>query len=372
MALPERIRKIAFLCANLLVIALVYSTIMGLNVQYFARYVVVVLCFYFLTLKLANRGMWLAAVWAPILFLAGTRYFGPASMTYEFIGLSYMAFRLSQLVIIVRNRMVAMPSFLDYLGFSFFVPTLFVGPISSYTTFAASYSSVDRTRFPVDVCVQRIAVGAVKVLYLGAVLERVSYSGFLLDGNAHPPVDLVIAAIAYYLYFYCNFSGFCDVMIGAAGLLGIKVSENFNNPLSARNVQDFWNRWHITLTNYMKDMFFTPVAKALVTRLPPALSKHAIALTILMVFALIGLWHGREIRYVIWGALNGAAVVINYYYDIFLRRYLSRDQLNWYRKNRIIHALAVVITFSFICASLFFVGVNSEDMRGIFEKISNR
>ncbi len=371
-ALPERVRKFAFVCANLSVIALVYCTILAVDIQYFARYVLVVICFYFLTLKLANRGMWMAAVLAPILVLAGTRYFGPPAMTYEFIGLSYMSFRLSQLVVIVRNRMVPMPSLLDYLGFAFFVPTLFVGPISSYTTFAASYTSVDRTRFPIDVCIQRIAVGAVKVLYLGPIFDRVSYTAFLADGNAHPPVDLVIAAVAYYLFFYCNFSGFCDAMIGAAGLLGIKVSENFNNPFAARNVQDFWGRWHITLTNFMRDMFFTPVAKTLVSRLPPALSKHAIALTILVVFLLIGLWHGREIRYLIWGAINGVAVVINYYYDIILRSRLSRDQLIRYRENRIIHTLAVVITFSVICTSLFFIGVSSDDMRLIFEKISNR
>ena len=98
--------------------------------------------------------------------------------------------------------------------------------------------------------------------------------------------------VFYYLYLYCNFSGYCDMAIGAAGLIGIPVAENFNNPFAARNVKDFWNRWHITLSSYMRDVVFAPLSKNLVRAMGPAYANHAIALTITVVFLLVGVWHG--------------------------------------------------------------------------------
>ena len=69
---------------------------------------------------------------------------------------------------------------------------------------------------------------------------------------------------AYYIYLYLNFSGFCDVVIGASALIGITIDENFDNPFRARNVNDFWTRWHITLSTYLRDMVFTPLSKMLI------------------------------------------------------------------------------------------------------------
>ena len=110
----------------------------------------------------------------------------------------------------------------------------------------------------------RVLVGAVKFKFFGPLLNQLTYSGLLLDGHPHLWVDLPIAAVAYYLYLYCNFSGFCDIAIGGAGLMGIPVAENFANPFAARNMKDYWNRWHITLSLYMRDVVFSPLSKALV------------------------------------------------------------------------------------------------------------
>src|SRR5262249_46161753 len=143
---------------------------------------------------------------------------------------------LSYLVLEVRNGLVKMPSVGEYLSFAFFVPTLVVGPISPYGTFREGFDKVDRVRTPVVTSFFRIIVGATKFQFLSSIFQTISYP-MLLDGHYHSLLDLAIAMVSYYLYIYFNFSGFCDVAVGVAGLLGLSVKENFNNPFIARDVK---------------------------------------------------------------------------------------------------------------------------------------
>lgn len=345
------LRSLLFIAVNLAGICFLCT----LSVEYLVLYLVLVTCFYILARTLTFSRIWWIAVLAPIIVLIIIRY-APGSLPADLglLGFSYMAFRLSQLVVIVRNKLTPMPGLLDYLSFSFFTPTLLVGPISSYSTFKHSFAHPDwKITIPSN-CFLRIVVGAVKYLFFGNILDRLTYSGLLLDGHPHRVVDLVVAAVAYYLFLYCNFSGICDIAIGSAGLLGIKVSENFDSPFAARNMREYWNRWHITLSSYMRDMFFTPVSKALCACLPGACSSHAIALTIVMVFILIGLWHGRDANYLVWGALNSLGVAANFYYGLLLKRVLSKEQLRSYHNNPYIRCLCICATFVYVCFCLFF------------------
>lgn len=360
------LRRVLFLIINLACAALICAA-QGDNVTYLnaylqglrdlGPYVVLISAIYLATRFLAFGQSWWIAAFLPIALLAIIRY-APASAVLRqehWIGFSYMAFRLSQLVVIVRNKLTPMPGLLEYLGFAFFAPTLMAGPISSYSTFAASESASDKSITPPLTCFMRVIIGACKVLFFSSVLSRLTYKGLLLDYHPHPPIDLVVAAVAYYLYLYFNFSGYCDIAIGASGLVGIKVSENFNKPFAARNIQDFWNRWHITLSSFMRDMFFSPVSKALVSRLPAPMAPHAIALTIFMVFVLIGAWHGRGLNFLIYGAIHATAVVTNYYYGLALKKYLTKEQFRAYQQNKYIKAVCIVVTFMFVAASLFFL-----------------
>lgn len=365
----EQLRKIVFLAINLVAIILVYL-VFKIEIAYLAYYLGIVLGFYALTRYLTyNRHLWLIPILTPITALVAVRYFFPSAEM--FIGLSYMVFRLSQLVVIVRNKITPMPSLLDYLSFSFFLPTMIMGPINSYSTFLTSSLEADKLKLPANTCFTRMFVGATKLLFFASILDRVTYKGLLLDQHAHSPIDLVVAAVAYYLYLYFSFSGFCDIMIGAAGLVGIKVSENFDMPLAARNLKDFWNRWHITLSSYMRDMVFTPVSTALVLRVPKSMSTHAIAVTILMVFILIGIWHGSEMRFALFGLLHGVGVTANLYYSIFLKTHLSPEQRKWYHQNRIIKCICIAMTFSYICFTLFFFANTPAQVETIFAHLKH-
>ena len=268
------------------------------------------------------------------------------------IGISYLAFRCSRLVLEVRNGVVKKPNFLEYLNFAFFLPTMPVGPINTYANFRRGFAA--RYEVPVGRAALRILVGAVKYQFLGNLCNQLTYSGLLLDDHPHHWMDLPVAMLFFYLYLYLNFSGFCDMAIGAAALIGIPVPENFDRPFAARNVKDFWNRWHITLSVWMRDVVFSPLSKFFVSKFGIVLADHAIALTITIVFLLVGVWHGCGWNFAAYGAVHALGVVANHYYTIFLKKKLGRDGFKAYNENRWIRAVAVVLTFCYCGASLIF------------------
>jgi D-alanyl-lipoteichoic acid acyltransferase DltB (MBOAT superfamily) len=286
-----------------------------------------------------------------------------------FIGISYIAFRTSYLVLEVRNGIVERPGFWEYLGFAFFVPTLPVGPISPFSLYRRAFGNTDRPIIPLGRALLRVIVGAVKFKFLGPLVNQIAYSGLLLDGNPHLWVDLPIAAVAYYIYLYCNFSGFCDMAIGGAGLMGIAVAENFDSPFAARNVKDFWNRWHITLSQYMRDVVFSPLSKMLVRSLGPANANHAIALTITTVFLIVGVWHGAGWRYAAFGAIHALGVVGNHYYTIWLKHRLGKEGFAAYNRSGSLRLIAQVLTFVYVTASLFLFANDEIAMKTIFSAL---
>jgi D-alanyl-lipoteichoic acid acyltransferase DltB (MBOAT superfamily) len=211
-----------------------------------------------------------------------------------------------------------------------------------------------------------VLVGAVKYAFFGPLLNQLTYTGLLLDGHPHLLVDLPIAAVAYYLYLYCNFSGFCDIAIGGAGLMRFAVAENFANPFAARNVGEFWNRWHITLSQFMREVVFSPLSKALVQAFGPAQANHAIALAILVVFLLVGVWHGAGWNYLMFGVAHALGVGANHYYTIGLKKWLKKETYAAYNRSRTIHAMAVTLTFIYVTFSYFAFANDWDAMKNIF------
>jgi len=284
------------------------------------------------------------------------------------VGLSYLAFRSSRLVLEVRNGSVKSPTIWEYLNFCFFLPTMPVGPINSYANFRRGFE-VQPLDYPIMTCALRILVGFVKFEFLSALCTQLAYSDMLMDDHFHHWIDLPVAIFFYYLYLYCNFSGFCDMAIGASGLIGIPVPENFDRPFAARNVKDFWNRWHMTLSQYMRDVVFGPLSKYFAHLLGPKQVDQAIALTIVVVFLLIGIWHGVGWNFVAYGAVHALGVVANLYYTIILKKWLGRDGFKAYNANPWIHAVAVVLTFCYCATSLILFANTFPELKEILSSL---
>lgn len=340
----------------------------------YLTYVALVIFQYVMFRVFVGKKAWLpwVAFFTPILVLILVRYvpasfYGAAYRPYGlfFIGISYLAFRSSYLVLEVRNGTVAAPSLWQYLGFCFFLPTMSVGPINTYSNhvqgFAAEPPAIPKARAAL-----RILVGMIKFKFLGSVCSQLGYSNLLFDDHYHHWMDLFVAALFYYLFLYLNFSGFCDMAVGAAGLIGIPVVENFDSPFAARNVRDFWNRWHITLSHYMRDVVFSPLSKFFVRLTGPANANHAIAITIAIVFLLVGVWHGVGWNFAAYGAAHALGVVVNHYYTIFLKNRLGREGFKAYNANPWIRAVAVGLTFCYCAATLLFFANTFPELKKMF------
>jgi D-alanyl-lipoteichoic acid acyltransferase DltB (MBOAT superfamily) len=312
------------------------------------------------------------AFFAPILFLIIVRYAPDTCWSglqtihpAFFIGISYLAFRASHLVLEVRNGVAPLPGIWEYLGFCFFVPIIPVGPINPYSNHRRGFDA-NKLEIPIPRAAMRVLVGFVKYKFIGSICFQLSYGYLLFDDHYHHWIDLAVAMIFYYLFLYCNFSGFCDMAIGAAGLMGIPVAENFDNPFAARNVKDFWNRWHITLSQYMRDVVFAPLSKFLVRLTGPANANHAIAITIIAVFLLVGIWHGVGWNFAAYGAAHALGVVVNHYYTIWLKKRLGREGFKAYNSNRWIRATAITLTFTYCEGTLFLFANTFPEMKRIF------
>jgi len=267
-----------------------------------------------------------------------------------YLGLSYVAFRLGLLALEVRNRVVPCPSLAEYLGFTFMPLTLSVGPISAYSLFRRSLSKPAAP--PISVVLPRFLKGATKYLLLGNLVNQLTYAGLLGDGHPHSPVDVIVAILAYYVYLYLNFSGYCDMVVAAAAGCGIEIQENFDAPFSARNLQDFWKRWHMTLGTFLRDLLFSPLSKYIATKQGGRNIQHAVAVSIFCVFLVIGVWHGVGWNFALYGAVHGVGVVTVHYYTQFLRKRLSRKAYQDYMANRLIKGAAIIVTQSFAALSL--------------------
>ncbi len=333
--------------------------------------------------KRDGAGWGAAALWFPIVVLILVKYIpwvqrsfntslhkvGVLHLSALFVGLSYLTFRICHLVQEVRNEVVEMPTLAEYLSFSFFVPTLSLGPINPYSQFIDSYRNPDREKTPINRSLLRILIGLTKYVFLSTLLNQYTYSGLLLDGHYHHKIDLLVSLFGYTLYLYCNFSGFCDIVIGASGLIGISVMENFNVPFSARNLQEFWNRWHISLSTWLRDMMFTPLVKALVRIFGPKSTNNVIAFSICAVFIVIGIWHGVGINFALFGLFHGIGLATVHYYGYFLKKGLGKQRFLAYRDNLYIAAVGRAMTFTYFSLSLFLFANSWDNMKQIFKML---
>jgi D-alanyl-lipoteichoic acid acyltransferase DltB (MBOAT superfamily) len=303
-----------------------------------------------------NRGLF--TIVFPVMVLAAAKYipghwgeFYPGKrFTVLYLGLSYVAFRLGLLALEVRNRVVLLPTLSEYLSFTFMPLTLSIGPISTYSLYQRSLSKPSRV--PVSDVTLRFLKGFTKYLVVANLANQLTYQGLLHDGHPHSPMDIIVAVLAYYAYLYLNFSGYCDMVIAAGALCGMEIQENFNSPVLSRNMQEFWNRWHITLSAYMRDLVFSPLSKYLVRTFGAKSLQSAIAFSIFCVFLLIGIWHGVGWNYLLFGVSQGVGVVTAHFYEQFLKKKLGRLSYQKYMANPYIKWTAVVVTQMFFAFSL--------------------
>jgi D-alanyl-lipoteichoic acid acyltransferase DltB (MBOAT superfamily) len=214
---------------------------------------------------------------------------------------------------------------------------------------------------------ERVIVGFFKVNVLGLMFSTLQNRAI----NALSPNQPIMigaltgAAIAasYSIYLYFNFSGYTDMVIGISQFLRIRLPENFNRPFSADNFLEFWNRWHLTLSNWLKTYVYNPLLMAVMRRFPSASTAFLGVLAFFVTFFLIGLWHGQTSEFIFYGVLLGAGISVNKLYQIQMTKTMGKKRYKALCDNWIYQTVCRGLTFTFFSLSLLWFWSNWTQLR---------
>ena len=255
------------------------------------------------------------------------------------IAISFLTFHALSYIIDVNDRKLKpTTSLVDILLYISFFPHLVAGPIVRAAKF------LGQTTHPSSPADIRLAQSV--FLIVGGLFKKVIVANYLstdfVDNVFRAPadfssLDLLLGTYAYAMQIYCDFSAYTDIAIGVASLLGYEFPQNFNQPYRAISVQDFWRRWHITLSTWLRDYLYI---RALGGNRRGAARTYA---NLLITMGLGGLWHGARWNFVIWGLLHGLALVVE--------RALG---LNDRPRSRLGVAIGWLVTFHFVCFTWVF------------------
>jgi alginate O-acetyltransferase complex protein AlgI len=223
----------------------------------------------------------------------------------RWLGFSYIAFRLLHTIRDRQNGRMPVVSLSEYMVYVVFFPSLTAGPIDRIERFIKDLRRpLALTAGDLGESGKRLALGLFKKFAVADVLAMVALNA----NNAfqvHSPGWAWVLLYAYAFQIYFDFSGYTDIAIGLGGLLGFKLPENFNAPYLKPNLTQFWNNWHMTLTQWFRAYFFNPVTRALRSGKKSLPIPVIIFLTQLVTMVLIGLWHGMTLNFVAWGLWHG-------------------------------------------------------------------
>lgn len=217
------------------------------------------------------------------------------------LGLSYYAFRVLHYAIEKYKGTIPAHKFTHTAQYLFFLPTLVIGPIHRFPAFTRDLGRKRWDPFMLAEGIERLIFGYVKIAFIANLV----LSNLLIDWIAAHTVDesglrAYLEAVRYVGNLYFLFSGASDIAIGFGLMLGFRIMENFNFPFLARNISDFWTRWHISLTSWCRDYVYMGVI---------ALSRRP-SLAALAAMLVMGLWHEFSLRYILWGVYQGLGIFI--------------------------------------------------------------
>jgi len=271
------------------------------------------------------------------------------------VGISFYTFQsISYTVSVYRKKVDALHNILDYGCFVTFFPQLVAGPIvKAYDFIPQLYKDFSLSKKEFGFALFLILNGLIKKMLISDYIstnfvDRVfdspmSYSGF----------ENLMAVYGYTIQIYCDFSGYTDIAIGVALLLGFRLPVNFNSPYKAANITDFWHRWHISLSTWLRDYLYIPLGGN-------KKGKIRTYINLFLVMLIGGLWHGAAIRFIIWGGLHGLGLTLH---KLWMKWFPAKEKTSVWSKFG-----AAFITFHFVIFAWIFFRADS--MRGVSSVLS--
>lgn len=279
------------------------------------------------------------------------------------IGISFFTFqKLGYTINVYKGTSQAVSNFFEYVSFVCFFPVIEAGPILRGDNYFSQISNKPViTNEDLSKAIFLIISGLIKKSVISDYIG-INFVDRIFDNPAlYSGFENLAAVIGYTLQIYCDFSGYSDIAIGIALLIGIKIPANFRSPYKSLSIKDFWQRWHISLSTWFRDFFFLPVAYSITRRLknkrflkikPENWSYH---LGMFLTMTLCGFWHGANYTFIVWGMLFGLGISVER---------IIKKQLK-FKSNPFSKFIGWLITFIFISALWVIFRANSFETAGL-------
>jgi D-alanyl-lipoteichoic acid acyltransferase DltB (MBOAT superfamily) len=272
------------------------------------------------------------------------------------IGISYFTLQtMSYTIDVYRGTIKPEKHAGIYSLFVAFFPQLVAGPIGRANHLLPQYYETHAPEYErIASGLQRMAWGFFKKL---VIADRLALLVDTVYGNptAYTGTPLILATYAFAFQIYCDFSGYADIAIGLARVMGFKLTENFQQPYYAQSIPDFWRRWHISLYNWLRDYIFYPLRRALIRRQPKSNSLLNFIIPPMVTMLASGLWHGANWTFIVWGALHGVFMAVS----VMWSRKKSSINLPFALPSWLVTGIKIFATFNLVSFAWIFFRANS-------------
>ncbi|MEH7106554.1 D-alanyl-lipoteichoic acid biosynthesis protein DltB [Bacillus sp. JJ1764] len=276
-------------------------------------------------------------------------YFSQINMI-GFLGISYLTFKGVQMVMEIRDGLIKKDLPLSRLiYFIVFFPTISSGPIDRYRRFEKELTaeiSSDQYKVLLYEGINKIFRGFLYKYIIGYSINHYFIANLRFIAHSHLENHLYYM-YGYSLYLFFDFAGYSAFAIGVSYIMGIKSPENFNRPFISRNLKDFWNRWHLSLSFWFRDYVFMRFVFWM-TKKKWIKNRNIVSnLGYVLLFLLMGVWHGLEIQYILYGVYHAILMVLYNSFEQFNKKH------KWWPQNRYTKIISIVITFHVICFGFY-------------------
>ncbi len=278
-----------------------------------------------------NRYIYLSSIFVVLLPLVVSKvglFLGDS--IFGFLGLSYIFFRVIQVIIEIYDGVIEDVDIIQFAEFLLFFPSLSSGPIDR----SRRFNEDDNKIYSKQEYNELLSIGITKIVR--GVMYKFALSGFFSHIMAfmvgqYDILHIVGYSYSYGFYMFFDFAGYCLMAIGTSYILGIKMPENFNKPFISVDIKDFWNRWHISLSHWFRDFIFTRFLLNSVRKKRFKDRLVAACVGLLLNMTLMGIWHGLDLHYIMYGVYHGVLLVITEVYQKKSKFYKANKKNKVYR-----------------------------------------
>lgn len=260
---------------------------------------------------------------------------------FGFLGISYITFKVMQILVEIKDNMIKEVNFIDYLSFMIFFPTLSSGPIDRSRRFIKDIEkTISKTEYLDNLGkgIEYILQGLVyKIILSQLIFDKIN----IISEATYTTKNLTIYMYLYGFYLFFDFAGYSLMAVGVSKIFGIDTPMNFNKPFLAKDMKDFWNRWHMSLSHWFRDFVFSRLVFSMFKKKIFKSSLTTAMVAYIVNMTLMGVWHGINFSYLLYGLYHGIILAITEYFQK-TKFYKNNKNKKWFEYS------SIFITFNLV------------------------